>query len=370
MSELNVVVSEVEYLPHPDADRLGIVRIGGAGGFVCVVGKEQFETGDLCVYVPPDALLTEPIMADLAKNKIGMKSNRLRAIKIRGVVSEGLCLDPKEWLPEGLVYEGCDVTTYMGIEKYEPKVRNSATSAAKGVSLWYKNENFHTYTDINRLKRNPKMLDSVQEVVATIKMHGTNFRCGIVQKEKITLWDRVKGVFGVKPVEFLVGSHNTIRRSKDKNLLKNDLYHAIAQKYDLERICKEYHRFTGSDIIFYGEVIGPGIQKGYDYGMPDHALVVFDIKVNGRYLGWDEVIFLCHQTDLDIVEEVYRGPWFLDLQDKAQAVDSYNGDKYVREGIVVKSVIGHDTNNPYLSRTIVKIMNPDYLLDKTNSDFH
>ena len=49
-----------------------------------------------------------------------MKSNRLRAIKIRGVLSEGLCLNPSEWLPDSETSEGTDVMKFLNITKYEP----------------------------------------------------------------------------------------------------------------------------------------------------------------------------------------------------------------------------------------------------------
>ena len=50
---VNVVKIE-EILPHPNADTLGIVYIGG---YQCVVKKDAYKVGDLALYIQPDTIV-------------------------------------------------------------------------------------------------------------------------------------------------------------------------------------------------------------------------------------------------------------------------------------------------------------------------
>jgi tRNA-binding EMAP/Myf-like protein len=87
---------------HPNADRLTINRVGG---FVAITnlkedGSWRFQTGDLAVYVPENAIVPEVTLReygywDEAENKGmlgGEKGDRVRPMKLRGVYSEGLIL--------------------------------------------------------------------------------------------------------------------------------------------------------------------------------------------------------------------------------------------------------------------------------------
>ena len=53
------VVRVGEILPHPNADKLELTHVEG---YQIVVGKGNFKTGDLAVYIQPDSVVpqTEP----------------------------------------------------------------------------------------------------------------------------------------------------------------------------------------------------------------------------------------------------------------------------------------------------------------------
>lgn len=394
MSTIETKIVAIEILPHPNADKLAIARIGGEGGFECAVGLDQFKTGDLAIYVMPDSVLSEEMCTTLAeKSKIQIKGGRIRAINIRGVLSEGLCLNPSAWLDHD-VKEGDDITKELGVTKYEPPhpSMRSALKNGKGINFHYKNENFKEYHCVEKFKKSPLVLRELSEdtgfnVVATIKYHGSNFRCGLVTKPSCrkSWWERLKGLF-VKDdkQEFLVGSHNRIKVPTQSALKYGDYYNTdtwwrMAQKYDLEFVTKQISEnetlmprgpTAPVDVVIYAEVIGPGIQKGYDYGISPGQLElrVFDIMINGKYCDWNQVKWYCDLFKLPIVEEVYFGPWSLDVTKCAADTDEYNGKKYVREGIVIRPVI--ETWHRKCGRVIFKYLNEAYLLDKTNSDFH
>src|SRR5437868_1923176 len=70
--------------PHPQADRLEIVRLWG---YTCVVGKGQFRAGDLACYVPPDSVVPSgPPFEFLGDHRL------IRVRRYRGVVSQGLLI--------------------------------------------------------------------------------------------------------------------------------------------------------------------------------------------------------------------------------------------------------------------------------------
>lgn len=380
---------------HPNADRLSIIEVNGEGGFECIVGKEQFSVGDLAIYIMPDSVLTDEMCATLQeRSKIQIKGGRIRAINIRGVLSEGLCLKPSEWLDYD-VKEGDDVTKELGVTKYEPPYPSmkSALKNGKGINVHYKNENFKEYYCVEKFKKYPKILNELSEdpsfchVVATIKYHGSNFRCGLVKKPsyKKSLWERFLDLFRKEEThEFLVGSHNKIKIPTQSVLKYSDYYNIntwwrMAKKYDLEFVVRQiseheelisFGKKGPAEVSIYAEVVGPGIQKGYDYGIPagELELRVFDIMINGKYVDWAQVKWYCDLFKLPIVEEVYLGPWSLDVTKHAAAIDEYNGKKFVREGVVIRPC--QETWHRKCGRVIFKYLNEAYLLDKHNTEFH
>lgn len=392
MSTIETKIVKVYISEHPNAEKLEIATVGsapGQGGFESVVGLSQFKTGDLVIYVEPGSVVPENIQEKLAKSKITVKDGRIRAINIRNVLSEGLCLDPKEWLDHD-VKEGDDVTKELGIMKYEPlsPSMRSALKSGKGLRFNYENENFKTYYCVEKFKKSPKVLGELdQNVVATLKYHGTNARWGIVKRPKYKKkwWQKIVSLFVKEsPQEFLVGSHNKIKVPSKDTIKHGDYYNTdtwwkMSKKYDLEFVVKQisehetlisYDKNTITDVIIYAEIVGPGIQKGYDYGIPqgDLEIRVFDIMINGKFSDWTTVVHLCKCFNLPVVDEVYSGPWSLDVTKHASDVDEYNGKKYVREGIVIRPF--KETWHPKCGRVIFKYLNPVYLLDKKNTEFH
>jgi RNA ligase (TIGR02306 family) len=117
---------------HPDADRLEIAFVRG---WRCVVRKSEFQPGQQVLYLEVDSHIDveDERFAFLAKsglntNAAGWKGHRLRTVKLRGQVSQGLIL-PLHLFPElGEAAEvGVhDVTALLPIELWEPLVPYNA----------------------------------------------------------------------------------------------------------------------------------------------------------------------------------------------------------------------------------------------------
>lgn len=390
MSTIEAKIVKVTIKPHPNADRLEIARIGDEGGFECVVALDQFKTGDLALYIPVDSIVPQNIRDYLAQTKVNVKDGRIRCAKIRNKFSEGLCLSPQDWVPESEIKEGNNVTEIVGIKKYEPPPPHWRTllGTKHGISLQYENRNFIEYTCVEKFKKYPDVLEDGELVVATVKWHGTNFRAGLVKRPpyRKNLWEKIKGLFFKESaLEFLVGSHAKIRypskKSWETGEYKQDSYWRMAEKYNLEAVARQISKYIAltereykdnvePEVIIYAEIIGPGIQKGYGYGIENGELEirVFDIMVDKTFLPWDRVVRLCSCFNLPTVTEVYRGPWSLDVVKHAKAVDEYAGKKFNREGIVIRPLT--ERWSPECGRVIFKYLNEVYLLNKTNSEWH
>ncbi len=74
---------------HPNADVIELARVGD---YYSVVRKGQFKTGDMGVYIPEGAIVPDWLLLRLGlEGKLaGKQRNRVKAIKLRGVLSQGL----------------------------------------------------------------------------------------------------------------------------------------------------------------------------------------------------------------------------------------------------------------------------------------
>ena len=116
--------------PIPGADA---IEVGDVLGWSVVIKKNEYKDGDMVVFHQPDTIVdaNNPHYSFL-------KDKRLRTIKLRGQVSQGLVLpiDVFDWKSAGFtdgVREGDDVTSAVRIEKYEKLIPAELAGKAKGA---------------------------------------------------------------------------------------------------------------------------------------------------------------------------------------------------------------------------------------------
>lgn len=366
MSTLCVKVVMIEgdnIKSHPNADALDIVTVDG---WECVVRKGMFSHGDFAVYIPIDSVLSAEVEQRIfpPESKITLKDSRVRPIRIRGVVSQGL-LVRTETLCLGPVRAGQDVAELIGVTKYEPPVKDMpATLQASGGSVRNPNPNFGKYTSLEHL-RNYVWAFNSGEIEVTEKIHGTNFRAGWVKKHSEKWYEKVLRFFGFSVSEYVfsVGSHNCeVTHEKSNSWYKKNVYVDIAERMDLKnKLPKGY--------VIYGEIYGDGVQKNYNYGLEnDIALVVFEVKRDGEWMDPATVRQFCADHGLMMVPLLYRGPFNMDKITELSGGDSVLCPKQkIREGVVVRSA---DSGICAAGRTVFKVINPEYLMQKHNTDWH
>ena len=244
MSEIKAEICRIiDVTDHTNADKLSVCTIKG---WNCVIGKNQFKAGDLACYIPIDACLSKELEAKIFQNaKIKLTNGRIKSIKLRGTISQGLVIDPKLFNLDKKP-EGYDATKDLGITKYEPPEPGFQSGLGKRGMPRKQNDSFKKYTSIENGRNYHTGVFSDDEMVhVSEKIHGSNWRAGWVKRQLRNpiqkLWAWIKKDYAW---EFIVGSHNV--QLKDT---ENNAYCDLAKKHNLKsKISK--------GVVAYGELFG------------------------------------------------------------------------------------------------------------------
>lgn len=373
MSSHMVEVCQIEKVEkHPNADRLDIV---GIKGWRCITGKDEYVVGDKCIYIPIDSLLDDKAQQVLfpPDSKIKSSRGRIKTIKIRGAISQGMVVKPKVFNLEHCAI-GSNVAGMIGVTKWEePELPSTVNTYGYAANKKQCNPNFHKYTDIENFKNFPDTFTPLEMVAVTEKIHGTNFRCGWVKTVPNTWWKKVKKFLCWLPEwEFVYGSRNVQLQDKinPKVFYKKNVYKEIVENYQLKTILGAVRNKYDCEAVIYGEIYGDGIQKNYSYGCEpsEHGLVVFDVMLDGKYLNWDALKSFKTVYQLPFVPILYVGPYKPEyIQKLARGESELSNQQKIREGVVVKPVIEETT---FMGRKILKVINDDYLLKVETTEYH
>jgi RNA ligase (TIGR02306 family) len=421
MSEFKVAFTKVrEVNPHNNAERLEILTIYG---FQVVASKGRYNVGDFVLYIPIDAVLPSDLESLVFPegSKIKLHNSRVRQIRIRNFPSQGMTIDValvKQLLKQrGLNADmdfklETDYAELLGIKKYEPP-QPEFQQSKPGEKKRKKNNNnplLHSYNGLDNLKWFPDRFTEDEEVVIQEKLHGTNCRAGILPSPKPSLKhlvlalryldfgnaaneakNLILNLFGKLPkYEFCYGSNNVelTNRAVDQNFYGENVYakalsNALLQAekdrmFDKLPPTNKIHAMDGMKPmeVIYGEIIGAGLQKGYDYGHKDEKVfVLFDVKIMNedgtfRWLNPEEVEAYAKERGFKMVPALYTGKFNKAMVTELTKGNSvYCPEQKVREGVVVKS--RNNYNDPYCSsqKRALKVISEAYL-DGDNDDFH
>lgn len=239
MRKLATVKQITAINPIPGADAIEVAEVDY--GWKVVVKKGEFHVHDFAVYLEVDSwvpnelapFLTKP--GHTPKEYKGVLGQRLKTIKLRGQVSQGLLL-PLSVLKGKSVEE-------LPIIKMEKEIPANMSGTVRG--------NFPTQipkTDQERVQNIVKTVfaNCHRKYEITEKMEGSS----------MTVYN-IDGKLGVC--------------SRNIDLVEDDLnvFWSTAKKYDLpEKV--------PLNTAIQGELIGPGIQ-GNIYGLDEHLFLVFDV---------------------------------------------------------------------------------------------
>lgn len=259
MRKLASIRKIANILPIEGADAIEVAVVDG---WKVVVKKGEYNIGDSAIYLEIDSWVPHTLAPFLSKGQEpreynGVRGERLRTVKLRGQVSQGLLL--KYWdFPEVVTAfhktrivdpndtdRNFDVTELLGIQKWEPEIPAQLAGQVRGV--------FPTHlipkTDQERIQNCFPEIEDKGAVTyeVTMKLDGTS--CTIFR------WEN----------ELRVCSRNLELKVNDEN--KGNTFVAMAL---------EIGNNIPEGFAFQGEVMGEGIQ-GNREGVKGHRFFVFDI---------------------------------------------------------------------------------------------
>lgn len=333
-----VVVQIPEPFKLPNSDRL--YGLGIFGYTVVVDDSWKERAGQLAVFFPAESQLSGVFTrhanlfrhneqnADPKQSGYLEDNRRIRAIKLRGTVSNGLAL-PIEVLEGFTGTRGFEVgqafDTIDGVEicrKYrikEPNVARSREDRKLAKAFKRVDEKlFPVHVETDQYLRNEGILSDDDILIVTQKLHGTSWRgARTLVRSELKWYERLAKRLGVRVQEnyfdLLAGSRQVI---KDPKSHTQDHFYG----YDLwtKKLAEVGDRIP-ENVIVYGEIVGytdggAEIQKGHAYGQDPGAnqLYVYRVSVitnsGDLYdLSWDQVRHFCDTHGFEHVRELWRG---------------------------------------------------------------
>ena len=361
MSVFKVEVVKLHIAPHPDADVLELAQVGG---YVAVVRKGEFRTGDLAVYIPEGAVVPTEILARMGlEGKLaGPQKNRVKAARLRGVLSQGLVGSFKALGIEAR--EGDDVAERLGITKYEPP-----TPVALGGEVFNAGRELTLDFDVQNWKSYPDILREGEEVIFTEKLHGT---CTIIAI--LPYKDAHPEAFGERKNVLIfskgLGAKGLAFKNNERN--KDNLY-ARATRALVARINEVQRDTTGVVVpnFILGETFGPGVQDlTYGNGVGFRVFAAaYGYRGDQRYQSWSfvEGSFKA-QFNFETVPVLYRGPFSVAAMREHTDGKTAMGADHIREGIVMVPAV--ERTDPRIGRVCLKSVSADYLTRKNGTEYN
>lgn len=333
--------------PIEGADKIELATVGG---WKVVAQKGLYNVGDLAVYFEIDSWIPHTVAPFLSKGQYprvfeGVEGERLKTIKLRGQISQGLLMPMREiedfiGNPLRVLAEGDDVTELLGVLKWEKAIPAQLAGVCKG--------NFPTQipkTDQERCQNMVKEIVAANEAgmkfEITEKLEGSSMTCYLID-----------GEFGV------------CSRNMNLKEVAGNTFWDVARAEGIEEKMREVSEAaSGWNFAIQGELIGPGIQ-GNIYGLKKCEFRVFDVYDihEGEYLfpfnrrnliegmGLKHVPVLAATASLYDTLGITDMPQLLKFADGKSVMGDINGP--LREGVVFKEVNGGMTfkviSNQYL----------------------
>lgn len=325
-------IAEINPIEKADA-----IEVATVDGWKVVTKKGEFKVGDLAVYLEVDSWVPVELAPFLVKGKAprefnGVKGERLRTIRLRGQLSQGLLLPIPEDTIKGagiLIQEGLDLTDHLGIQKWERAIPAQLAGLMKGSF-----PSFIPKTDQERVQNITKELKRAAELnlmfEVTEKLEGSS----------MTVYLTEEGEFGV------------CSRNIDLKEDETNSFWSTAIRLNLKEKMQDAGLFG---YAIQGELIGPGIQNNI-YNLLALQFNVFDVYniKKGEYLLPAERRELVNSIGLFHVPVIEEMLIIDGTVDGLLEFATGNSQLYptLREGLVFKQVDGGMTfkavSNEYL----------------------
>lgn len=311
MRKLATVRTVIDIQPIPGADAIECVTVDG---WKIVAKKGEFQIGQKATYFEIDSWIPQHVAPFLCRDNReynGVVGARLRTVKLRGQISQGLLLAAPE-----AANDGDDLTDALGIQKYEPPVPVQLAGIARG--------NFPSFipkTDQERIQNLRREIEAWAAEGAT--------------------WEVTEKLDGSSMTAYVMGDTFGVC-SRNLDLIESDTnsFWRAARTEGMEELL----RASGRNIALQGELIGPSIQ-GNPYALTAHEFHLFDIYDidAGRYMTSHERVDFIARTGIKhapiMCWQDLRGATVDSLLAQAEGKSTLN-PSIEREGLVFKCLNG------------------------------
>lgn len=336
--------------PIDGADKIELATVDG---WNVVVAKDVgHSVGDYVVYCEIDSFLPiKPEFEFLRKSSYrkladGTEGFRLKTIRLRGQVSQGLIL-PADVLSGKIEcdftmsfsdcmehMEGADVTEILGITKYEPPVPPQLAGVVRKGGF----PSYVRKTDEERIQNMDKYFDAMkgEEYYVTEKLEGTS------------------NTFYLNDDDFGVCTRNmNLKRDYDNTRW------AIAKKLEIEDKMRE----MGENFALQGELIGEGIQKNH-YKLKGQHFYAFNIFSIDEQEYVDKLKFetICNFLGINMVPVVDRNLILPDTM--GEALSLADGKSLINPDVLREGLVWVGTGERYgkTQRVSFKTISNEYLV--------
>lgn len=234
LNPLAQILSITKIRPHPNADLLEIAQVLG---WEAIVKKGEYKEGDIIAFLFPDASLPDKPCFSFYNSK----SNRIKTIKLRGFMSQGIVENLEKIGYSGPIEIGKDIHEELGITKWEaPQPQDLSAAGVYGFGIPKTDEsNYQNFRDLP--------YGEICDV--TLKIDGQSWsalcKLGLDESNMPILEAAAIG-----------GRSFLFKENVENNYKTNE------KKYNVLKKLSEYCMNNNISLCIRGEQYGLGIQKG------------------------------------------------------------------------------------------------------------
>lgn len=365
MSRKMVTIRVIEeILPIEGADKIEVLKFDG---WQCVSGKGNFTVGDAALYFEIDSFLptSDERFKFLEKNAIswnGKIGARIKTIRLRGQLSQGLCLPLSEFpeIDSAVMSDSpdndIDFAAVLGVEKWEPVIPSQLAGQVKG--------NFPSFlrkTDQERIQNIWNSLTKPRSKIVTYDTSGEDNHVWdfVDHPRKNDTYEVTVKLDGSSMTVYLdtEGNFGVCSRNLDLIETEDNAFWRVTRRERLEEKLRKIYT-THGPIALQGELIGPGVQGNHE-NLKELEFRVFDIFsiADQRYMSPTERQHLADANGILHVPMLFGNfsiNKFETIDDALAFASGPSLNNDTREGIVFKS--NQDSNFSF------KIISNEYLL--------
>lgn len=339
------VVEIKEVFPIEGADKISRVVVNGNS----VVVSKDVQVGDKMLYFVSGTKLnqdycsknnlldrSEENLDTSQKGFISYKQLRVKAIKLRGIVSDGMLMPMKsltaflEWTSIDSLKVGDEFTDINGnslCEKYVIPVKESSQGSSGKTPKTNKlkdlivDNQFRFHHETEHFVKHLDKFSPETEIVITRKMHGSSLILSNVLINKTLNWkERLVRFFGINipTSEYgIIWSSGKPKGRLPKGLeSETNKWESSNPSYYTSDIWARAYKQIGhtieKGISLYGEIVGVGIQGdkftyNQEYGIYVYRITSTSVDGSVVELSWEQVKKYCEKYGLTPVEEYFVG---------------------------------------------------------------